>query len=140
MKTASKKTRAGFFMVLLAALCVAAQQPAETSKQPDSPFTSPQHPQVKTKAPVVIPSKPFDRTGETIRQGQSKSISPQLAPLAATSTDTTPPIAPTQVTASAQGITTINAQWDSGSDPESGISYYIFGIGTNSSGDYNTLA
>lgn len=139
MKSVLKKTGAGFFMVLLAALCAAGQQPVETAK-PDSSFTSPQH---RTKAPVVMPSKPHDRTGETIRQERSKlsvSQSLALATPATASTDTTPPIAPPQVTASAQGIQTLNAQWDSGSDPESGISYYIFGIGTNSSGGYSTLA
>ncbi|MGB9106500.1 MAG: Ig-like domain-containing protein [Terriglobales bacterium] len=139
MKSVLKKTGAGFFMVLLAALCAAAQQPVETAN-PDSSFTFPQH---RTKAPVVMPSKPHDRTGETIRQGRSKlsvSQSLALATPATASTDTTAPTAPTQVTASAQGIQTLNAQWDSGSDPESGISYYIFGIGTNSSGSYSTLA
>lgn len=38
MKTALKKTGAGFFMVLLAALCAAAQQPAKTTVQPDSGY------------------------------------------------------------------------------------------------------
>ncbi|HYY70598.1 MAG TPA: Ig-like domain-containing protein, partial [Terriglobales bacterium] len=126
---------------LLITLFIAAQ-PATAAAQSDNSSFSPQH---KTKAPVVIPSKPFDRSGEKLRREKlsrerSQLSSTQLASLASASTDTTPPIAPTQVTASAQGITTINAQWDSGSDPESGISYYIFGIGTNSSGDYSTLA
>jgi len=38
MKSALKKTGAGFFMVLLAALCAAAQQPAQTAAQPDSGY------------------------------------------------------------------------------------------------------
>jgi len=38
MKSALKKTGAGCFMVLLAALCAAAQQPAPTSGQPDSGY------------------------------------------------------------------------------------------------------
>jgi hypothetical protein len=90
-----------------------------------------------------MPSRPHDRSGETIPQERSKSLAFQSLALAApatASTDTTAPLAPAQVTASAQGILTLNAQWESGSDLESGISYYIFGIGTNSSGSYSTLA
>ena len=38
MKSALKKTGAGFFIVLLAALCAAAQQPAQTAVQADSGY------------------------------------------------------------------------------------------------------
>ena len=38
MQSALKKTAAGCFMVLLAALCAAAQQPAQTAAQPDSGY------------------------------------------------------------------------------------------------------
>ena len=38
MKSALKKTAAGCFIVLLAALCAAAQQPAQTAAQPDSGY------------------------------------------------------------------------------------------------------
>ncbi len=38
MKSTLKKTGAGFFMVLLAALCAAAQQPAKAAAQPDSGY------------------------------------------------------------------------------------------------------
>ncbi|MGC2323629.1 MAG: polysaccharide biosynthesis/export family protein [Terriglobales bacterium] len=38
MKSALKKTAAGCFMVLLAALCAGAQQPAQTAAQPDSGY------------------------------------------------------------------------------------------------------
>ena len=104
MKNALKKTGAGFFMVLLAALCAVAQQPAETAKA-DSSLTSLPH---KSKAPVVMPSKPLDRTGEAIRQERSRLSAPRplaLATPATASTDTTPPIAPTQVTAQRTGHT-----------------------------------
>jgi hypothetical protein len=90
MKSALKKTGAGLFRVLLAALCGAAQQPLGTAK-PDSSFPSPQR---KTKAPVVMPSKPVDRTGAALRQEPSTLPTFQslaLATPATASTDTTPP-------------------------------------------------
>jgi hypothetical protein len=134
-----KKTRAGSFLVVLAALCAVAQQPAAPA-QPNPSVSSAQQ---KTKAPVVIPSNPLDRTGETIKKERSAAAAtrvaaPTAAATAAATTDV--PVAPSQVTASAIGIMTLNAQWTAGSDPQSGISYYIFGIGTNSTGDYSTLA
>ena len=54
--------------------------------------------------------------------------------------DTTPPTAPTISSATAQQLSGVSATWDGAADPESAISYYIFGIGTNPSGDYSTLA
>lgn len=97
---------------------------------------------IKEKSPKVIPSKPFDISEE--KNKKQKDLDPQLKLdqllQATTITDTTPPIAPTQATASAQSIFNISAEWDDAQDPESGISYYVFGIGTNSSGDYSSLA
>jgi hypothetical protein len=101
-----------------------------------------------TKAPLVIPSKPFDlleaRAGRNsaapmVRPGQSGTVSKRAGAPALVS-DTTAPTGPTLVTASAQSLVTLNAQWSGAQDPESGVSYYIYGIGTLPTGDYSTLA
>lgn len=97
---------------------------------------------IKEKAPKVIPSKPFDIREEKTKKQKDLNPELKLSQLleSTTSADTTPPIAPTQVTATASGLLQINASWNDAQDPESGISYYAFGIGTNSSGDYSSLA
>jgi polysaccharide biosynthesis/export protein len=61
MKSALKKTGAGFFMVLLAALCAAAQQPAKTTVQPDSGYVLGPDDQIVIRAIDVpeIPDKPI---------------------------------------------------------------------------------
>ena len=54
--------------------------------------------------------------------------------------DTTAPIAPTQITATSLSLVTLSAQWSGAQDPDSGIGYYVYGIGTTPTGTYNTLA
>lgn len=44
--------------------------------------------------------------------------------------DTTPPLAPTNLVATTSGIASIYLQFNPSSDPETGISYYAFAIGT----------
>jgi hypothetical protein len=107
----------------------------------------------KSKAPKVIPSKPYDLSGNKlkphlksplVKPNQTSSSTQTLSLLGTTSTtvtaDTSPPVMSGSVSASTVSITTINAQWNPAQDPESGISYYVYGIGTKSTGDYNTLA
>jgi hypothetical protein len=100
------------------------------------------------KAPKVLPNKPIviqekiapATLTELTSQIKANKSSLQTDDRLATPTDTTPPIGPTQIRAESQSIFTINANWDTASDPESGINAYIWGIGTVSSGDYSTLA
>ena len=100
-----------------------------------------------SKAPKVIPERPYDPTldpkqdvgRQTALQANEAARLTGVA-LDAVAADTTAPTAPTILSATAQQLSAISASWDGAQDPESAISYYVFGIGTNSTGDYNTLA
>jgi hypothetical protein len=94
------------------------------------------------KAPKMLPSRRLLQADSTTNTNSTAPSLPlrQSSLATAALADPTPPIAPTTVSAQTQSILAISAQWDAGQDPESGISYYIFGVGTNSSGNYNTLA
>lgn len=52
--------------------------------------------------------------------------------------DTTPPTPPSNLTASAT-LLNLQASWTASKDPKSGVVKYVYGIGTNSTGDYNSL-
>ncbi|MFI5054568.1 MAG: fibronectin type III domain-containing protein, partial [Acidimicrobiia bacterium] len=101
-----------------------------------------------SKAPQVIPSRPLDLLSVQARQaGAAPLVKPHNLALGskgaaalALASDATPPTGPSQVTASAQSLVTLNAQWSGAQDPDSGVSYYIFGIGTIPTGSYSTLA
>ena len=54
--------------------------------------------------------------------------------------DTTAPSTPTITEATAQQLSACRASWTAAQDPESAISYYVFGIGTNPSGTTTRLA
>ena len=100
-----------------------------------------------SKAPKVIPGRPYDPTLDQ-KQAAARQTALQAneaarltgVALDAVAADTTAPTAPTILSATAQQLSAISASWDGAQDPESAISYYVFGIGTNSTGDYNTLA
>ena len=73
-------------------------------------------------------------------ESESASASTSRAGVSALATDTTPPSAPTQLVANAQSLATITAQWNPAQDPESGITSYVFAIGTTNTGTPTQLA
>ncbi len=107
-----------------------------------------------TKAPTRAPSRPVDRLDGVVSevdplgpQSPGSAGPPTTSPVAAASAtllaavaDSTPPSAPTQLSAQAQSLSTITASWTPAQDPESGISSYVFAVGTNSSGNGTSLA
>ncbi|TML08512.1 MAG: hypothetical protein E6G39_17755 [Actinobacteria bacterium] len=99
------------------------------------------------KAPKVIPARAFDpaidqKPNIALRTSLQANEAARLSGVAldVVAADTTPPTAPSILSATSQQLSGITASWDGAQDPESAISYYVFGIGTVSSGDYNTLA
>lgn len=116
------------------------------------------HAVVHPKAPFVRPSKPpagarfaVSRVDGRVRPPSSRSMiaaravaatesAPRATLSALATTDTTPPTAPTALVAQAQSISTITAQWNPSQDPESGVTSYVFAVGTNSSGTPTALA
>ena len=128
------------------ALCVGSVNvfatPAGTAAQPVGEASAPAAaglPGQGPKAPIAIPAKPLDLR-PTLRNGSAAPPVSMHAAVLALAADSTPPTAPTQLTAGAQSLGTLTAQWSAAQDPDSGIAYYIFGIGTIASGDYSTLA
>lgn len=108
----------------------------------------------KTKSQKIVPAKHRDFLKEKKKAFKHDSLSKEKnkppdsstdlvklnSVLSTTTGDTTAPLPPTQIIASAAGSLTISAEWSGASDPESGIEYYVFGVGTVSLGDYSTLA
>lgn len=96
-----------------------------------------------SKASRVAPGGPIDLLGGP-PQPSAAMVKPDehgtRATASVAATDATAPTGPTQVTASSQSLITLNAQWSGAQDPDSGISYYIYGIGTLATGTYATLA
>jgi len=88
----------------------------------------------RDKAPKDAPS----RRPERAPAGSNTLAASSPSAAAATTPDTTPPSAPTAVVASAQSITGMSASWSPALDAESGVSYYVFAIGTNPAGDTTT--
>jgi Bacterial Ig domain len=118
----------------------------------------------KVKAPQVVPPKPFDLLTATaqrddaaplVRPAQlaqtpvksaattskaSASTSASAAATVTTAAATDTPVGPTSITAGSQSLVQLTAQWPAAQDTASGVSYYVFGVGTVASGDYSTLA
>ena len=101
----------------------------------------------REKAQKIIPSRFIaPEQFKTTIKNTINTVSPPLQvsgqpiPVNPLVTDVTPPTSPTTITATANSIFSINANWDDSVDPESGISYYAFAIGTSSSGDITSLA
>ena len=104
---------------------------------------------VRPKAPVMRPSKRINpvkvgtacqldrpvasRAAPQSVASEESALSDQAAAITAFA-DTTPPLAPTQLVAQAQSISTISAQWNPAQDPESGIASYVFAVGTTNTG------
>jgi Bacterial Ig domain len=105
-----------------------------------------------SKAPQAVPQKPFDLLAATAQRDEGTPIvrpaqSTPSAVKAASSSATAAaaavaagPVGPTSVTAGAVSLVQLTAQWPAAQDTSSGVSYYVFGVGTNASGDYTTLA
>lgn len=108
----------------------------------------------KTKSKKVVPVKHHNFVKEKKKSHKHDSLSeknkkapdsstdlPKLNSVLSTTTgDTTAPLAVSNLIASSSSVLTISASWQPASDPESAIDYYVFGIGTVSSGDYSSLA
>ncbi len=99
----------------------------------------------RDKAPKDAPSRrPSRGPATTHALSSAPTSSPSTATANATATatattpDTTPPSVPTSTIASAQSITGMSASWSPAIDAESGVSYYVFAIGTNPAGDTTT--
>lgn len=98
------------------------------------------------KAPKVSPSKPHEPVAAhdesaALRQAfLANEVAATGSLLDLVAADTTAPSAPTITSAVAQQLSAISATWTAAQDPESAISYYVFGIGTIPTGDYSTLA
>ena len=112
-----------------AAISMPASTPARTPLDTPSVLAPP-----KDKAPKDAPSRRPVRT--PARSNTLAAASPPAA--AATTPDTTPSSSPTAVVSSAQSITGMSASWSPALDAESGVSYYVFAIGTNPAGDTTT--
>ena len=89
-----------------------------------------------SKLPQPVSSK---LAGGPTPTAEPTTVSTHGVALAAAS-DTTAPTAPTQITATSLSLVTLSAQWSGAQDPDSGIGYYVYGIGTTPTGTYNTLA
>lgn len=124
-------------VITLSALLVAPGVAAAKAAAPDTRFPA----VARSKAPTVRPSRPLPRAevGVARLSAPTAGGAATLA-AAATAVDPTAPVGPTQVTAQAQSISTISAQWPAASDPESGIESYVFAIGTTNTGTATALA